>query len=573
MSPLFSSERGHASGGEQRRAEQAHSNTPSAAERSASAEASREAPAPPPRGEARRLHPLTLVQRILVSLPAVAFIMLPLFTSPGRDSYFSVAFAIAYGVLALPFIVLRYLRFRYWITDREIVVQSGVLNRQDRSIPIERVQNIQIVQSLLPRLMGTATVKVETAGSKGTEGTLEYVSLGEARRIREVVRAFQRQHSAPETAPSGDPSEDIAANDAAADGPVLAEPAAAAEANEATDAAADTLFTMPLRHVLLSGVFRFSLLYIALIFSAFQYVDVAPEELLRWAERGPLRDFTATATASPWLTGLATVAAAGLLSWLTGIAVNLNRYYGFRLHLEEGKLHRRHGLLTLSEGTIPLEKVQALILRTNPLMRRFGWYALELQTMGVDTGRGGHQVAVPFAQLDEIKQLARHIRPFELPETFHRVSPLTIRRASVRYVMLLLAVVTPVAYFFYEPAWWGLALAPALVGLAYLQYTHHGYALQEDSFFVRRGVVKQYVWMLPAEKHQVFLTSASIFQRRLGLKSLSVDTAGAAGFAYPEVVDLPADEAEVRMRELYDDFQAVFTNRSQPALASRPKRP
>lgn len=494
--------------------------------------------------EPRRLHPLTLFQRVLVSLPAAVFIMLPLFTSPGSSNYFSLFFAAVYGLVALPLIALRYYRFRYWITGREIVIQSGVLTRQDRSIPIERVQNIQIVQSLLPRLMGTAKVKVETAGSSGTEGTLEYVGLGEARRIREVVRAFHRRTASEKTAAPSDA------------GPAAAPPAPA-EAGEA-EPAGELLFEMPLRRVLLSGAFRFSLLYIAIIFSAFQYVDVAPERLLRWAERGPLRDFTAIATASPWLVGLATVLGAALLSWLTGVLVNLNRYYGFRLHLEAGKLHRRHGLLTVSEGTIPLEKVQALLLRTNPLMRRFGWYALELQTMGIDTDEQGHQVAVPFAQQDEAERLARRIHPFELPETFRRVSPLTIRRASVRYCALLALAVVPVAYFLYAPAWWGLALAPLLVFYAYLQYRNHGYALEGDLLYVRRGVVKQYVWVLPTEKHQTFRTSASLFQRRLDLKSLAVDTAGASGFSYPEVVDLPEGEADDALRRLYTTFQDRF---------------
>ena len=95
-------------------------------------------------------------------------------------------------------------------------------------------------------------------------------------------------------------------------------------------------------------------------------------------------------------------------------------------------------------------------------MRRFGWYRLELQTMGYDVEKQGYQVAVPFAKKAEILALARHIRPFEMPESFTSVSPITIRRAFIRYsVALLVALAVPVYYW--QPALWGLLALPLLL--------------------------------------------------------------------------------------------------------------
>ncbi len=516
------------------------------------------ASAPESAAEARRLHPMTLFQRVLVSLPGMAFLLLPfLLRSPDENAWFSLGSAVLYGLVALPLIVLQYLRFSYWITPREIVIQSGVLNRQHRSIPIERVQNIQIVQPLVPRLFGTAKVKVETAGSSATEGVLEYVGLEEARRIRQVVRSFQQQQQADaETPASVVREEDPGAASQAKDVPA-----------EAASAQEEEIFAMPLGRVLLSGVFRFSLFYIALIFSVFQYVPDFEERLTGWIERGAFQGVADLVMASPVLAAFFTIGVAALFAWLTGIAVNLNRFYNFRLAREGDKLHRRQGLLTLSEGTIPIRKVQALVVRTNPLMRLFGLYALDLQTMGLDVEKQGHQTAVPIGRLEEIEALARHIRPFEMPEAFHPVSRLTIRRAFVRYAVALMVAVALVggvgalfgdAGYFWRPALWGFAGVPLLLGFAYLRYRYHGYALSEDALYVRGGVVRHYVWVLPTEKHQVFHAQASFFQRRLGLKSLYVDTAGAATFAYPEVMDLPAAEADRRLSQLYVRFQRFF---------------
>ncbi len=508
-----------------------------------------------PFAHGQRLHPLTLVQRVVKSLPVLFFVLLSFLSgSSGTDNWITLSFLALYGVFALPMIGLQYLRFQYWITPHEVVIHSGVLTRRKRSIPLDRIQNIVIERSLLPRLLGTATVKIETAGSKTTEGVLEYVSLDEAQRIREIVRSYQRQLVA------------TALPEAAAEDGLTMTPAAAPAAVESLP---QGLFTMTLPRILLSGAFRFSLLYLALIFSGLQYVmdaiNLTPEQIADWLMGDGLQPITEVAQASPWLLGLVTVLAAMLLGWLTGIVINLTKYYGFRLWLEGDKLHRRHGLLTVSEGTIPLKKVQSLILRSNPLMRRFGWYRLELQTMGYDVEKQGYQVAVPFAKKDEILKLAPHIRPFALPETFAPVSKITIRRMFIRYSMTLLVVLVPLAYY-WQPALWGLLTLPLLLYLAFLQYRNHGYALHDDMLYIRRGVFQHYVWVVPVDKFQVFYTAGSFFQRRLGLRSLVIDTAGAGSFRFPQVVDVVDEVAEDFTKTLYDRFQAHFA----PAAPSEP---
>lgn len=497
-----------------------------------------------------RLHPMTLLQRLIVSLPALVFLLLPFLRSPDSNAYISLIATLAYALFALPLIVFQYLRFRYWITEKEVVIRSGVITRQHRNIPIERIQNIEIEQSVLPRLFGTAKVKIETAGSTSAEGVLEYVALEEAHRIREIVRAFQHQEAsttAPETAPQETESFDQEPE----------APLPSVSASPHHQEAETILLEMPLQRVLLSGAFRFSLLYIALAFSALQYFEPDFDVILDWFERGRFAWIGEAVEDSPWLYGVAAVLTAFLLSWLTGILVNLNKYYRFRLWRSGNKLQKRSGLLTLAEGTIPLKRVQTLILRTNLVMRRYGWYSLELQTMGSDVQQNGHQMAVPFAQKEEILSITPSIYAFDLPDAFSPVSRLTIRRHFIRGFVSLLILVLPAAYF-WNWAWWFLLATPLLLLYAVAHYRNHGYALTANTFFVRRGVFRPKIWVVPLAKMQVFYASASLFQRRLGLKSLHIDTAGAADSISSEVTDLPNTIANDLIETLYDQFQDQF---------------
>ncbi|NBC19347.1 MAG: PH domain-containing protein, partial [Bacteroidetes bacterium] len=412
------------------------------------------------------------------------------------------------------------------------------------------IQNIEIEQSLLPRMLGTAKVKIETAGSQSTEGVLEYVALEEARRIRSVIRSLQRKQKAPSTAAAA-PSEQA--------------PDATAPEAEVTDEepARTLLFGMPLQRVLLAGTFRFSLLYLAVIFSILQQFDLnrVAETVATWFARGRFEPYAEMAQSSPWLVGTVVAVITLFLGWVTGVSLTLNKYYRFRLWREGDKLHKKSGLLTVSEGTIPLRRIQTLILRSNPIMRAFGWYRLELQTMGYDVEERGHQDVIPFAKLDTIHTLAPHIRPFTMPDRLMPVSKLHIRRTMVRYTVGLLAVVGAVAYF-WSTALWGLLLLPALLVLAVLQYRNHGYALHEDMLFIRRGVFSQHLWIVPLDKLQVFYAQGSLFQRRLGLRSLILDTAGAGGLRYPRILDIPKEQADIFLEKLYARFQAHFTRPS-----------
>ena len=507
--------------------------------------------------EPQRLHPLTLLLRVGASLPALLVILFPLLRNPGStENITSLVLGVLYGLFALPAILLQYWRFSYRITPKQIVIQSGVLTRKNRSIPIERIQNIQIERSLVARGLGLAKVKIETAGSSGTEGSLEYVSADEARTIRRAVRSFQR-----DTAETEAPSRaDDAADDAA----------------DAADPAAETLFAMPLRRVLLSGAFRFSLLYLAVIFSVLEFFN--PETLLQRVFRDDRLDWLAGLVLSHPAAAIATtVLVAILLGWASGIAVHLARYYNFRLWLEGDKLRKRHGLFTVTEGTIPLDKVQTLILRTNPFMRAFGWYELKVQTIGIDVDEQGHRVIAPFASAERILELAGRVRAFDLPDSFSHVSRLTIRRRFFRYTAALTAGLLPAVYFWpadwLHPAgaalpWWGFALVPAALGWAVLQYRNHTYAVGADGFYIRRGVLSHYLWIVPTEKFHAFHATASLFQRRLGLKTLFVDTAGAAGFAYPEVIDVPAETADEQFRTLYRRFRRLYRARVEAATGA-----
>ncbi len=482
--------------------------------------------------EGRRLHPSTLVQRFILSVPAIALLMLPLIRRGSGDAnvYLVLLYIFVIVTSTIPPIVIRYIRFRYWINPKEVVIRSGVFTVQHRNIPIERVQNIAIERSLLARILGIAKVSIETAGSGTTEGSLEYVSREEAEEIRAVVQRFKRL--AEEASDDPPPHE---------------------ESQPEVEDGAEVLFQMNSDRVLLTGVFRLSLLYIALFFSGIQYLGIDGEDLADWVLGHQFEVVDMLSGLPTFLLAVVSVFLIVILSWITGIIVNFNRFHGFRLSLEDGKLQMRHGLLTVADRTVPRKRVQALAIRTNPLMKSFGWYRLEIQTMGTEGDAGGRTVVVPLARWTEIMSILPHIADVEHEVDIERVSRITIRRTAIR-LSLSLAVIVGILWLIWSDSWWLLALLPFAIYYAICHYRIHGFGVSSDSLVVRRGVFLETYWILPAAKFQVFYETSSIFQRRLGLRSLLVDMAGSNASGSAFIVDLPHDRAT----DLGNEIDQIF---------------
>ncbi len=59
--------------------------------------------------------------------------------------------------------------FSYRLTNNHVEVKHGVFTKEKNMIPYSRIQNINVVNGIFDRLFGVFTLKIETAGTSGTE--------------------------------------------------------------------------------------------------------------------------------------------------------------------------------------------------------------------------------------------------------------------------------------------------------------------------------------------------------------------------------------------------------------------
>ena len=103
-----------------------------------------------------------LVLAIVVSVVAVAKI------DNNIVNYIGIAL-ILFTTLRLAWTYLKWFTTDFVLTSDRLITRSGVLSRQTREIPLERINDLACHQSIFERVIGSGDLMVESGGERGQE--------------------------------------------------------------------------------------------------------------------------------------------------------------------------------------------------------------------------------------------------------------------------------------------------------------------------------------------------------------------------------------------------------------------
>jgi len=443
----------------------------------------------------RRLHPIIPVIALVKQLPEMLVPMVGVIAFARDEGLGTLLLAVG-GLLAVFFAirVLAWWRFTYTLLPHEMYIESGIVSRNRRSIPWDRVQDVEIERGPIARVLGLAKVKLETGGSGGDEGLLDSIALGDALALRDEVRARRG------IAVSASPHE--------------------------AEASAPPVFKMTNLRILQAGLLNFSVIWLAIIAGTMQYFD----DFLPWSI-DDVEDWIGVHEEEIWgFVSPVTIALAlvlfMVLGTVAGVIQMFVRNYGFTLSLEGRTLRRVRGLLTRSEVAIPLRRIQAARTAVHWLTRRYGFSRVDVQTMA-GASSGGVQELAPLATSGEAERVLAIAGGFEriAPERFAPVAPIH-RWYDALIAVLPLALVVLAAGLFSPSVWWGLAVVGLFGIVQVIGARPHGWRLEGEMLHVRHGWFSQDHWMLPLANIQSVSFSTGPLQRRLDLATVAIDSAG-----------------------------------------------
>jgi putative membrane protein len=387
----------------------------------------------------------------------------------------------AFLVVGLVYGLLSWWFTRFRIDSEELRIDSGVLLRRSRRISIERLQGVDVVQPFLARLFGMAELRFEVAGGSRTEAPLAYLRLAEAHRLRGVL--LDRDTAVP-TQPTGarTPTTDSPADHARAD--VHAQPAghdptgspAAVVPSAAQHAPATPGYEREIARVdpgwLVVGTLL-STEFIASLVVAFLAVLMS----VLFGEIAGL------ALVFPAVLGAGSVLVRGIVQQWGFVLSDVGR--GWRL---------RSGLFDLRSQTVPLDRVQGIVLAEPLLWRPLGWVKVQVDVAGyagTNAPNGGPSTStlLPVAPrplaLAVLARLVPGTRPTDVPQ---RPAPRQAR--------------------WFRPVGW--------------RYLGVGFA--DDVVVTTRGWVKRRTDIVPHHKTQSIRVRQGLLQRRLRVVDVTFQT-------------------------------------------------
>ncbi|MDH7453025.1 PH domain-containing protein [Luteimonas composti] len=493
-------------------------------------------PAPQVEPVDRRLHPWSWLFVLLGSLRqfVVPLGVLVVFGGRREDGYQLAAAGVAVLVLAAVS-VWRYFTYRFRIEGDSLVIRSGLLERSLRQVPFSRIHNVELRQTLLHRLFDVAEVKLESAGGTRPEAQMRVLQLDDALALERLIR-----HRAPDpTAASGtSPQEE--------DGAVL--------------------LSLPLPELVRLGLISnrgmvvvgaaFALAWPVLEDNAFKRVfELARLQLTGVAGHLEGRWIAAALAVSGLL--LLALAVLRLFSVLLAIV----RYHGFALREHGRRLTVERGLLSRVRSSVRRRRIQAWTLRETVLHRLFARRSLSIDIAGAHAGNGDGQPRevpelAPIATPAACEALLQHLLDGAHwpPRGWRALHPRAALRLVLGDVVFAAALTGALCWRFGAWGLFGLLWLPWGWLLARRHAHFAGYHVDDRLVAVREGWWSRHWRFAEIDKLQALQLRQSPLDRRFGMASVWLDTAGAGGLAPPlRIRYLPLDEAQALHRDLGRD--------------------
>lgn len=471
---------------------------------------------------AGHLHPAILFLRFLQALPRTVFLALLGWLI---GEYWLIAVAVLPFVMQMVSGLLSYLTVQYQLTTGELLLREGILHRQERRIPIDRIQDLAFESTLLRRVLGLVAVRVETASGKAAEAMLDSLGRVEAEQLRLVLqqaRAERRTAAVPAPAEVAGPEP---------------EPELLVHQTRTSDLVVRGLTDMRIG---------------ALLVTAFVVLDMFDNLGVLGRLRGiagPITDWIARLP-GPWLGALLLALAVAVLAGGAMVAVvgNVVQFWTFTLTVRDGVLQRRFGLLTTRQKTLPLRRVQRVTTASTWLQRPFGFCTVRADSASSGTStaedqKGGWDLVVPLADVARAEAVLPVLLPGLDPRAvaWQHVSPLLVARTTLEAAVLALVLLVPGLVWLGPASLLVLLLVPLAWLLGQLVWRNFGWAAPDGFVALRRGILGRYQAFIPLVRVQSVILLAGPVDRMFGLAQLVVHVAGGSPTA---LTNLTRSDAE-----------------------------
>lgn len=409
----------------------------------------------------------------------------------------------AISILVFVFAVISFFRYYFYIDQDELIVVKGVFKRSRTNIPFQRIQTINIEQSILHQILQVAKLEVDTAGSKGTEFSFSALEMAKAEALRNIVLDRKAMTRA-----------------------VL--PSQTIEKEPLIRQTRERILHLSFSELIRIGTTQNHLRSLLIILAFFLTLYNQVEDF--GVETGEVVDQINQEMIYFGKIAIIVMSVMSIIvSFLFSIIRTIIRYYDFTLSRTADGFNIVSGLFTKKQISAKDHKIQYISWSDNPLKRILGIYDVHLKQASSSEVRDTRSISIPGCNIENINRIKSYyissdhwikLKNFKISGKIILFRWLYFGLLPALLLMAVLLLTNQLSYVFIPTIW------PFVTYLAYrVNHKKWNFALNDEMIFIQHGIFGNYFKALRLYKIQSIALRQSIYQRKHRLANVVIYTA------------------------------------------------
>jgi putative membrane protein len=415
------------------------------------------------------------------------------------------------GLLAIVIIVgviayLRYINFTFYIDNQkeEFIISEGVFNKTRTSIQLHKIQQVNLSQNIIHRIINVYALDVDTAGSDTKEGNIKAISHELALALKSKLLENDGMH-------------------------------AIAEVTEITDP--KTNFNLPFLKIDLVSLFKIGITsnYVRTIGLLLTFFFTIYDGLSQAGKTDIVNTHQVTSLAeNKPIIYVILMFILGLFSvvFILNISRTIIKFFGYTIAKQKGSLVLSYGLINTKSTILKPEKIQVTTISSNYFQKKLNVLEIKIkQAVGHIDERNKNIIEIPGCNSKEADEILKLLFK-ELPQKGEMLQP-NFRKLVFSLFLLIIVPLT----VFYGIGRWGNSVvfeyvsiavfyAFATIILLFFGFRNYRLFVNENYIIKQSGAWDIDNEIIQIEKIQAVTTSQLFWHKNLNIGSLTLHTAG-----------------------------------------------
>ncbi|MBU3181235.1 PH domain-containing protein [Clostridium psychrophilum] len=409
-------------------------------------------------------------------------------------NYTEIFIVIIFLVIIVFLSIIRWKRNVYFVEPGGMYIKYGVFKIHERTVPFSQVHSADISSSIVQRLFNVYKLEIDTPGGDKNSEISIFLSKEEALRVKQIIFKVNKSEDEVE---------------------IMEEKNIRKFSSSLTD-----LFVMATMSTrILAGFFIITAFYSKID-------DIVPKEFKRRAQLFTDNMMKGVKGSSLIKYVVTLILIVLITSWIISVILTIIKYYKFTVIREEDNIKLSYGLFDKKEVTIPVKRIQSLIIVEGVIKKSLGYFSLNVETIGYGKDKGESTMICPIAKRRVIDKFFEDILP-EMNITYKLMkSPRKALKGFLLFRLLddfiaifLIAFFAPYGYYIF-------LLVPILVIWHYMRFIDNGLYYDDDFVVMRYRKLARETVIIHKNCIQSMEKIQNIFQKRNGIAKYKVTIAG-----------------------------------------------